>query len=131
MMTTTPLTPTHAPALRSSLNIAGTNILLLLLLFTGLAAAARAQGAKLPAPDKIVGEYVKALGGKGRVAALRDATYEWVVLRGGREVGTARTHMRSAGALRTDFLLEDGEWDAAANARTAWVRTRDGRLSTL
>ena len=71
------------------------------------------------------------MGGKSRVASLRDVTYEWVVLREGREAGTARTHLKATGALRTDFLLADGEWDAAANARTAWLRERDGRLSTL
>ncbi|MFL6336935.1 MAG: hypothetical protein ACJ754_26840 [Pyrinomonadaceae bacterium] len=104
---------------------------LLLLLLSGFDAAARAQSGKLPAPDKIIGEYLKALGGKGRVAPLRDVTYEWAVTREGREAGTARTQLRATGALRTDFLLPDGEWDAAANLRTAWLRTRDGRLSTL
>jgi hypothetical protein len=108
-----------------------TRTLLLLLLLSGFDAAARAQSAKLPAPDKIVGEYLKAVGGKSRVASLRDVTYDWAVLREGREAGTARTHMRTPGALRTDFLLPDGEWDAAANPRTAWLRARDGRLSTL
>jgi hypothetical protein len=53
------------------------------------------------------------------------------VTREGKEAGTARTHLKATGALRTDFLLSDGEWDAAANPRTAWLRARDGRLSTL
>ncbi|HEX7315994.1 MAG TPA: hypothetical protein VF297_18925 [Pyrinomonadaceae bacterium] len=105
--------------------------LVLLLFVSCFGVAARAQGAKLPAPDKIVGEYLKAVGGKGRVASLRDATYEWAVQREGAEAGTARTHVKTTGALRTDFLLGDGEWDAAANPRTAWMRARDGRLSTL
>jgi hypothetical protein len=50
--------------------------LLLLLLLNGFDAAARAQSSKLPSPDKIIGDYVKAVGGKKRLAALRDATYE-------------------------------------------------------
>ncbi|MBV8860120.1 MAG: hypothetical protein JOZ02_24530 [Acidobacteria bacterium] len=128
---TTHLTRTHASSPRPSLKTVGTKTLLLLLLFNGLSFAARAQGAKLPAPDKIVGEYLKAVGGKGRVPALRDVTYEWAVTREGREAGTARTQLKTTGALRTDFLLPDGEWDAAANPRTAWLRARDGRLSTL
>ncbi len=70
------------------------------------------------------------MGGKSRVAAMRDVTYEWVVLREGREAGTARMHLKATGALRTDFLLADGEWDAATNPRSAWLR-RDGRLRTL
>ncbi len=131
MMTTKPLTRSHAPSTRLKMRVLLTRTLLLLLLLNGFDAAARAQGAKLPAPDKIVGEYLKAVGGKGRVASLRDVTYDWVVLREGREAGTARTHSKATGALRTDFLLADGEWDAAANPRTAWLRARDGRLSTL
>ncbi len=35
--------------------------------------------AKLPAADKIVEAYLKAIGGKKRVAAIRDATFEWAV----------------------------------------------------
>ncbi len=131
MMTTKPLTRTHAPSPRLKMRVLLTRTLLLLLLLNGFDAAARAQGAKLPAPDKIIGEYLKAVGGKGRVASLRDVTYDWAVLREGREAGTARTHLKASGALRTDFLLADGEWDAAANPRTAWLRARDGRLSTL
>ncbi|MET0648177.1 MAG: hypothetical protein ABW208_16295 [Pyrinomonadaceae bacterium] len=133
MMTTTTLsTRTHAPSAPSKMKAFVTKVLLLLLLLLGgLSDAARAQAAKLPSPDKIVGEYLKAVGGKRSVSALRDATYEWAVTREGREAGTARTHMKAPGALRTDFLLADGEWDAAANPRTAWLRARDGRLSTL
>jgi hypothetical protein len=103
----------------------------LLLLLLCVQATAQAQGVKLPTPDKIVGDYVKAVGGKKRVAALRDATYEWAVRSGEREAGTARTQLKTTGALRTDFVLAEGEWDAAANARTAWTRTSDGHLRTL
>jgi hypothetical protein len=131
MMMTTLLARTHAPSASPSLKAVGTKTLLLLLLLTGLSAVARAQSGKLPAPDKIVGEYLKALGGKRSAASLRDVTYEWAATREGREAGTARTHLKATGALRTDFLLSDGEWDAAANPRTAWLRGRDGHLSTL
>ena len=37
-------------------------------------ASAPAQTAKLPTPDKIINDYVKAVGGRKRLAALRDAT---------------------------------------------------------
>ncbi len=131
MTKTSPTASTRAPLPWSNMKATGTKVLLLLLLVTGLPLAAHAQSLKLPAPDKVVAEYLKAVGGKQRVAALRDATYEWAVTREGREAGSARTHLKTTGALRTDFLLADGEWDAAANARTAWLRARDGRLSTL
>jgi hypothetical protein len=131
MITTTPLARTHAPSPRLKMRASLSRALLLLLLWSGFDAAASAQTSKLPAPDKVVGEYLKAVGGKRGVASLRDATYEWAVLREGRGAGTARTRLKATGALRTDFLLSDGGWDAAANPRTAWLRVRDGRLSTL
>jgi hypothetical protein len=102
----------------------------LLLLFVSFTHA-RAQASKLPTPDRVVGEYVKAVGGKKRLAALRDATYEWAVQQNGADAGTARTQLKSPNSLRTDFLLSEGETDIAANARTAWTRTRDGHLRTL
>ena len=92
---------------------------------------AGAQSSKLPSPERVVGDYVKAVGGKKRLAAVRDATYEWSVLRAGASAGTARTQMKTTGALRNDLLLNDGETDSAANARTAWARTPDGNLRTL
>src|SRR5919202_473095 len=106
-------------------------ILALLVLSVCALTSALAQASKLPTPDKLVGEYVKTVGGKKRLSALRDATYEWAIRRGDADAGTARTQLKSSGALRTDFILAEGEQDAAANARTAWTRTRDGHLQTL
>jgi hypothetical protein len=92
---------------------------------------ARGGSAKLPAPDKIVGAYVKAVGGKKRLAALRDATYDWSVRRGDAEAGRARTQLKWPSSARTDIILGDVEVDAAANPRSAWVRESDGHLRTL
>lgn len=115
------------PCMKSAL--AKASALLLLLAFA--APSARAQSAKLPTPDRIVSDYLKAVTGGKRPAALRDATYEWSVTRAGAEAGSARTHLKTTGALRSDLLLPDGESDSAANARAAWARSSDGRLSTL
>lgn len=104
---------------------------LLLLIFCAAANTASAQSSKLPSPDRVVNDYLKAVGGKKRVASVRDATYEWSVLRAGAEAGAARTQLKTTGALRNDLLLNDGETDSAANARTAWARTPDGNLRTL
>ncbi|MFL6286090.1 MAG: hypothetical protein ACJ74Q_23360, partial [Pyrinomonadaceae bacterium] len=103
----------------------------LLLLLVCATASAHAQSSKLPSPERVVGDYVKAVGGGKRLATLRDATYEWSVKREGADAGTARTHFKTNGAQRSDLLLADGEIDSAANARTAWARTPDGRLRTL
>jgi hypothetical protein len=106
---------------------------LLLLLFAPAAVEARQQtgAGRLPSPDKIVGEYLKAVGGKKGLAALRDATYEWEVRRAGAAVGTARTRLKGPSAMRTELLLDGGgARHEAANARSAWV-LEAGRLSTL
>ena len=103
----------------------------LLLLLACAEAAARAQSSKLPTPERVVSDYVKAVGGGKRLAALRDASYEWAVTRAGADAGTARTRLKTTGAQRYDLLLTEGETDSAANARTAWARTPDGRLRTL
>ncbi len=108
-----------------------TKISALLLLLVCACVNARAQSSKLPTPERVVNDYVKAVGGSKRLAGLRDATYEWSVQRAGADAGTARTHLKTTGALRSDLLLNDGETDSAANARTAWARTPDGRLRTL
>lgn len=87
---------------------------------------------KLPAAEKIVSDYLKAVGGKKRVAAVRDATYEWIVRVGEREAGQARTQIKSPDALRSDLVFrEAGEINTAANSRSAWTRSLEGNLRTL
>jgi outer membrane lipoprotein-sorting protein len=101
-----------------------------------LAASAHAQVAgaksvptKLPAPDKIVADYVKAIGGKKRLQSIQDATYEWGVE--GQQDARARTSTKAPASSRTDLILSNGETNDAANARTAWARTSEGTLGTL
>jgi len=101
-------------------------LMLVLSLFGGtlVEAAAQKRGAsKLPSPDKIVADYLKASGGKKRQGGMRDATYEWSVQQEANGAkGTARTFTKFPAATRTDISLEHGETNAAANARSAWVR---------
>ena len=128
----------HAPSTSDDNRHAPTNVKRALLralapclLLVALPALARAQASRLPTPDKIVADYIKAVGGRKRLAALRDATYEWSATSRGADAGMARTQLKTTGALRADLILADGERDAAANARTAWTRTREGQLQTL
>jgi hypothetical protein len=121
----------HASPSLASMKRTLTKTFALVLLLICAFSNARAQSSKLPSPERVVGDYVKAVGGGKRLAALRDATYEWTVIRAGADAGTARTHLKKTGALRSDLLLNDGETDSAANARSAWARTPDGNLRTL
>jgi hypothetical protein len=97
------------------------------------ASAQKIKARKLPSPDKIVADYLKASGGKKRQGAVRDATYEWSVQEEGAQEakGTARTLTKFPAATRTDISLERGETNAAANVRSAWQRRAGGELRTL
>jgi len=93
--------------------------------------ALEGRAKKLPSPDKIISDYLKAVGGKKRQSAIRDATYEWSVEGANGSKGTARTFAKSPASTRTDFIFERGEANEAANARSAWLRHTDGSLQTL
>ncbi|HEX8455866.1 MAG TPA: hypothetical protein VF656_00955 [Pyrinomonadaceae bacterium] len=113
-------------------------LLLVLAVFVGASGAFAQQGKprKLPSPDKIVSDYLKIVGGRKRLAAVRDATYEWRVQTGAggaqqQGQGTARTYVKFPASTRTDIALGNGETNAAANARSAWLKSTDGELRTL
>jgi hypothetical protein len=86
---------------------------------------------KLPAPERIVADYTKAVGGKQRQRAVLDATYEWLVQWPDQTEAHARTVRKAPDATRMDIFAAGGETNAAANARTAWRREPDGSLHTL
>ena len=50
---------------------------------------------KLPSADKIVDNYLKAIGGKKTAGARKDATYEWIVQLNNQPFGTARTQRKA------------------------------------
>lgn len=103
--------------------------LLLLLLVAGIAQAALAQ--KLPAADKIVDNYLKAIGGKKAAAALKDVTYDWVVQLNEQPIGTARTQRKAPASERWELTFGNGQIISATNARSAWEIGLDNHLRTL
>lgn len=84
---------------------------------------------KLPAADKIIGEYWKATGGKKRLAAIREATSEWEIE--GRTGARALLQEKAPAAVRTSLTVDGLEISSAASPRSAWVRTTAGGLRTL
>ena len=60
-----------------------------------LAQSSPALPKKLPSADKIVDNYLKAIGGKKAAGALKDATYEWTVQLNNQPIGTARTQRKA------------------------------------
>ncbi|MDT4966509.1 MAG: hypothetical protein QOJ64_1246 [Acidobacteriota bacterium] len=109
-------------------------IVLLVALASGLSLAAQQKTArpqKLPSADKIVNDYVKATGGKKRLASIRDSTYEWSIQLKGQSMGSALTQQRAPTSARTDMRFGNGEINSGVSSRSAWTRGLDGKLRTL
>ena len=86
---------------------------------------------KLPSPDKVIGDYLKATGGKKRQAAIKDASYEWTVQLKDQLMGSAHKQIRSPASTRLDMTFGNGEINSGVSARSAWMRGLDGSLRTL
>jgi hypothetical protein len=108
-------------------------VVCLLLLIAPAALAQNNAGVpkKLPSADKIVDNYVKAIGGKKSMGALKDATYEWIVQLNGQPFGTARTQRKAPSSERWEFTFGNGQIISASNARSAWEIGLDNHLRTL
>ncbi len=107
--------------------------LLVLLLFMAPMAFGQnsALPKKLPSAEKIIDNYLKAIGGKKSAGALKDATYEWVVHLKDEPIGTARTQLKAPSSERWELTFGNGQIISGTNARSAWEIGLDGRLRTL
>ncbi len=105
-------------------------LLLILLFIGGVGQLALAQK-KLPSADKIVDNYLKAIGGKKTAAARKDATYEWIVQFNNQPIGTARTQRKAPSSERWELTFGNGQIISGTNARSAWEIGLDNRLRTL
>src|SRR5258705_13914713 len=83
---------------------------------------------KLPSADKIVDNYLKAIGGKNKVAAIKDASYEWVIQLQGNPQGTARTKRKPATSERWELLFGNGSVTSATSPTSAWEIGLDHQL---
>lgn len=86
---------------------------------------------KLPSAEKVVSSYLKAIGGKQKVAAVRDATYEWEIRLKEQTMGIAKTQTKAPASVRTEFSFANGQIVSAANPRSAWTHGLDGKPHTL
>ena len=104
--------------------------LLVVVLLLATAAQALAQK-KLPSAEKIVDNYLKAIGGKKSAGALKDATYEWIIQFNGQPFGTARTQRKAPASERWELTFGNGQIVSATNTRSAWEIGLDKHLRTL
>jgi hypothetical protein len=105
-------------------------LLLLALLLLATAPPALAQK-KLPSAEKIVDNYLKAIGGKKSAGALKDATYEWIIQFNGQPFGTARLQRKAPASERWELTFGNGQIISGTNTRSAWELGLDGKLRTL
>ena len=104
--------------------------LLVVLLLSATAATALAQK-KLPSAEKIVDNYLKAIGGKKSAGALKDATYEWIIQFNDQPFGTARLQRKAPASERWELTFGNGQIISATNTRSAWELGLDRHLRTL
>ncbi len=105
-------------------------LLLIALISAALPHAAVAQK-KLPSVEKIVDNYLKAVGGKKAARAVNDASYEWTIQLNDQPIGTARTQRKSPSSERWELTFGNGQIVSATNPRSAWEIGLDSKLRTL
>jgi hypothetical protein len=86
---------------------------------------------KLPSAEKVVENYLRTIGGKKRVATIRDATYEWRIQLKDQMMGLAKTQTKTPSSVRTVMSFGNGQLISAATSRSAWTLGLDGKLHTL
>jgi uncharacterized membrane protein len=122
------------PAVRHGRAVLCTVIFVILL--SSEAQSLRAQQAstaprKLLSAEKVVESYLKTIGGKKRVATIRDATYEWRIQLKDQMMGFAKTQSKTPSSVRTEMSFGNGQLISAATSRSAWTLGLDGKLHTL
>src|SRR5215217_7759749 len=105
-------------------------LLLVALLLLVTAPQALAQK-KLPSAEKIVDNYLKAIGGKKSAGALKDATYDWIIHFNDQPFGAARLQRKAPASERWELTFGNGQIISATNARSAWELGLDRQLRTL
>src|SRR5215470_7950884 len=103
----------------------------LLLICSAVQTAFGQNNKKLPPADKIVDNYLKAIGGRKAVSALKDATYDWTIQLNNQPIGTARTQRKAPASERLQLTFGNGQITSATNARSAWEMGLDNHLRTL
>jgi hypothetical protein len=115
---------------------AGICTVIFAILLGGVAQSVRGQKGvaaprKMPSAEKVVDGYLKTIGGKKRVATIRDATYEWTIQLKDQTMGLAKTQTRTPASVRTEMNFGNGQIVSAATPRSAWMLGLEGKLHTL
>ena len=85
---------------------------------------------KLPSAEKVIDNYLKAVGKKA-TAAIRDSTYDFTIYLNDQQFGTALVHTKAPGSERWEMTFGNGQIISATNSGSAWERGLNGQLRTL
>jgi hypothetical protein len=85
----------------------------------------------LPSAEKIVDNYLKAVGGKKTVGAIKDASYEWMVQLQEQTIGTASTKRKAPSSERFEMTFGNGQIISGTSSSSAWEIGLDNQLQTL
>ena len=95
--------------LRATMFVAFVITLLISCAATLGAAQSGAAPRKLPSAEKVVESYLKTIGGKKRLATIRDATYEWRIQLKDQIMGLAKTQTKTPSSVRTEMSFGNGQ----------------------
>ncbi|HZH33577.1 MAG TPA: hypothetical protein VEX64_01990 [Pyrinomonadaceae bacterium] len=99
----------------------------------------------MPKAERVINDYLTAIGGKKRVAKIKDTVYEWKLTSASRENSSvytrARTRVKSPAGWRFDMQISEntdsgtnldaGAITTATNGSSVWKRDAAGKLQTL
>ena len=86
---------------------------------------------KLPSAERIIDNYLRAIGGKKTVSLIKDSIYEWTVQLNEQSIGSARTKTKSPSSERWDMLFGNGTITSGTNPTSSWEIGLDNQLHTL
>src|SRR5437763_4927793 len=89
------------------------------------------QTRNLPTAEKIVENYLKAIGGKKQASSIHDVTYEWTPEPGDPAISLMKIQYEAPASQRSEITVSNGQIISAATPRSAWARGIDGQLRTL
>jgi hypothetical protein len=102
-----------------------------LLITTVPVPAQKNSSKKLPSAERIVDNYLKAIGGKIAIAAIRDSTYEWIIQIKDQPVGRARSQRKIPSSERSEMVFGNGSIISGTSASSVWELGLDNQLRTL
>src|SRR5258705_6283392 len=81
---------------------------------------------KLPSAGKITDNYLKAIGGKKQVAAIKDVNYDWIIELQNFSIGTAHTQRKPPSSERWEMTFGNGQIISATSGSSACAISLDG-----